>query len=146
MGTQPRIRVGVCVTDGDTILLVEHEKAGRRYWLVPGGGVEIGETLHESAAREMLEETGFSVDVGRLQIVCEAIDPGGRHIVNLVYAAELTGGTLAVGSDGALRDVVWQPRGELSRLTMYPPIAGALLARWDDGFAGPPLELGNVWQ
>ena len=136
----------MCVTDGDSILLVEHEKAGRRYWLVPGGGVEIGETLHESAAREMLEETGFSVDVGPLQIVCEAIDPGGRHIVNLVYAAELTGGTLAVGDDGALRDVVWQPRSELSRLRMYPPIAGALLARWDDGFAGPPLELGNVWQ
>ena len=147
VGPQPRIRVGVCLTDADRILLVEHEKGGRRYWLVPGGGVEMGETLHESAAREMLEETGYRVDIGPLQIVCEAIDPGGRHIVNLVYAGALMGGTLAVGQeDGALRDAVWQPRSALSRLTMYPPIGNALLACWDDGFAGPPRELGNVWR
>ena len=126
--------------------MVEHEKAGRRYWLVPGGGVEVGETLHESAVREMLEETGYNIRVGPLQIVCESIDPGGRHIVNLVYAAELTGGVLTVGEDGALRDAVWQPRHELTRLTMYPPIGDALLACWDEGFAGPPRELGNVWR
>lgn len=147
MGAQPRIRVGVCITDADRILLVEHEKAGRRYWLVPGGGVEMGETLHESAARETLEETGYNVDIGPLQIVCEAIDPGGRHIVNLVFAGQLTGGTLVVGTeDGALRDAVWQPRSALRQLTMYPPIGDALLACWDDGFAGPPRELGNVWR
>ncbi|MBV8526836.1 MAG: NUDIX hydrolase [Candidatus Dormibacteraeota bacterium] len=147
MAAQLRIRVGVCVTNADRILLVEHEKASRRYWLVPGGGVEIGETLRETAARETLEETGYSVDVGPLQIVCEAIDPGGRHIVNLVYAATLTGGELQVGKeDGALRDAVWQPRDELARLTMYPPIGLALLTRWEVGFGGPPLELGNVWR
>jgi ADP-ribose pyrophosphatase YjhB (NUDIX family) len=94
----------------------------------------------------MFEETGYHVDIGPLQIVCEAIDPGGRHIVNLVYAAQLTGGELAVGRDGALRDVVWQPREALTRLTMYPPIGPTLLARWDAGFAGPPRELGNVWR
>lgn len=147
MPAGPRIRVGVCVTDGDHMLLVEHEKAGRRYWLVPGGGVEVGETLHEGAAREVLEETGFAVSIGRLQVVCEAIEPGGRHIVNLVYSGSVTGGSLAVGTeDGALRDALWQPRAAIAALTMYPPIGQALLACWDEGFSGPPRELGNLWR
>lgn len=138
--------MGVCVTDGDRMLLVEHEKADRRYWLVPGGGVEVGETLLAGAAREVLEETGFTVSVGRLQIVCEAIEPGGRHIVNLVYAGRLTGGSLVVGVDRSLRDAAWQPRSAIAGLTMYPPIAGTLLDCWDDGFAGSVRELGNLWR
>ena len=128
------------------MLLVEHEKHGRRYWLVPGGGVELGETLHESAAREVLEETGYQVEIGPLQVLCEAIDPGGRHIVNVVYAGRLVGGSLSVGHDGALRDAVWQPRNVIAGLTMYPPIGAELLACWDEGFSGPPRELGNVWR
>ena len=136
----------MCVTDGDRMLLVEHEKHGRRYWLVPGGGVELGETLHESAAREVLEETGFHVEIGPLQVLCEAIDPGGRHIVNVVYAGRLLGGSLRVGHDAALRDVAWQPREAIAQLTIYPPIGAELLACWDEGFRGRLRELGNVWR
>jgi len=128
------------------MLLVEHEKAGRRYWLVPGGGVEHGETLRASAAREVLEETGYEAEVGPLQILCEAIEPGGRHIVNLVFAGRLLGGTLTVGDDNALRQAAWHPRQDLTTLTMYPPIGEALLACWDAGFTGPPRDLGNIWR
>ena len=142
----PRIRVGVCLADGDRMLLVEHEKNGRRYWLVPGGGLEVGETLRAAAAREMVEETGYTISVGRLLVLCEAIEPAGRHIVNLVYSGERTGGALAVGRDRSLRNAVWQPRSAISGLTMYPPISAELLACWDEDFAGPLRDLGNVWR
>ena len=145
-GPHVRIRVGVCLTDGDAILLVQHEKVGKRYWLVPGGGLEHGETLRECAGREVLEETGFHCEVGALQILCEAIEPGGRHIVNLVFAGRIAGGSLAVGQDNALRDAAWQPRSAVAGLTMYPPIARQLLECWDEGFSGPPRDLGNVWR
>ena len=49
-----RVRVAVCLRDGDRILLAEHVKHGRRHWLLPGGGVEAGETMVGAAAREML--------------------------------------------------------------------------------------------
>jgi ADP-ribose pyrophosphatase YjhB (NUDIX family) len=127
------------------MLLVEHEKDGRRYWLVPGGGVEVGETLHDGAAREVREETGYTVEVGSLQVLCEAIDPGGRHIVNLIYAGRVVGGSLNIGSDRAIRDAVWHPRAAIPGLTMYPPIAAELLACWEAGFTGPLRELGNIW-
>ena len=128
------------------MLLVEHEKGGRRYWLVPGGGLEHGETLHEAAAREVLEETGYQAEVGPLQVLCEAIEPGGRHIVNLVFAGRVTGGALAVGHDNALRDAAWHTRESIAGLTMYPPISGELVECWDEDFSGPPRVLGNRWR
>ena len=60
----PRIRVAGVVTRRGRILLVEHERAGRRYHLLPGGGLEWGETCAAGLAREFLEEVSLRVRVG----------------------------------------------------------------------------------
>jgi ADP-ribose pyrophosphatase YjhB (NUDIX family) len=144
-----RIRVGVLIWRDDEVLLVRHEKGGRSYWLVPGGGVDPGETMAASGARELLEETGYIVEIGRLLLICEAIDPkpDGRHIVNAVYAGSVRGGELAVGvGDKALRDARWQPLQALGELEMYPPIGAELLACCQENGAGPVRVLGNTWR
>ena len=141
----PRIRVAVCLCRGDEILLVEHRKAERRYWLLPGGGVEKGETLVEAARREALEETGFEVSVGGLVLLCESIATGGRHVVNLIFTAALEGGELRLPDDGVISDVRWIGRDQLASLTLHPPIAAALVDCWNDGFSGQVRVLGKVW-
>ena len=145
-----RIRVAVCLVDGDRVLLVEHEKDGRHYWLLPGGGVEAGETLADAAHREVREETGFEIDLGPLLILCEAIEPLGRrrtrHLVNVVYAGRITAGVLRPGHDGRLVDAAWRPVAELLTTPMYPPIGPHVHACWARGLEGPPLVLGNVWR
>jgi ADP-ribose pyrophosphatase YjhB (NUDIX family) len=156
---EPRIRVAVCLTSGDRLLLVAHRKARHRYWLLPGGGVESGETLVAAARRELLEETGVDVEIGRLVIVCEAIEPGGRHLVNLVFAAgggtHPAAGGLEAGPavspphppvrDPAIAEVRWVTRAELLSLELHPPIADAVAAAWTAGFTGDVQVLGNVW-
>jgi ADP-ribose pyrophosphatase YjhB (NUDIX family) len=142
-----RIRVAACLRRGDDILLVQHEKRAAWYWLLPGGGLDYGETLIEATRREAREETGFEIEVGRLIIVCEAIEPGGRHIVNLVFTGEITGGELAVGqNDKSLRDAAWQPRSALTRLPMFPPIGEVIEESWQKDFKGEVKVLGNVWK
>jgi 8-oxo-dGTP diphosphatase len=144
-----RIRAGVLIWRDGQVLLVRHEKGGRSYWLVPGGGVDAGETMVVAAARELVEETGYIVEIGRLLLVCEAIDPkpGGRHIVNAVYSGAIREGTLAVGvDDKSLRDARWQPLEALAELEMYPPIGAELLACCRENGTGAVRVLGNTWR
>lgn len=51
-------------------LMVRHERLGVTSWELPGGHVDPGETLEETAARETAEETGVDVEVGRLLATC----------------------------------------------------------------------------
>jgi 8-oxo-dGTP diphosphatase len=141
-----RVRVAVCILDGDRILLVQHLKNSRRYWLLPGGGVEVGETLAETALRELREETGYDIELGRLLLVCESLEPKGRHLVNLVFAGEIRGGSLRAGLDGRLVDAGWEPLDDLATLEMYPPIGAEVLRCCREGLAGEVRVLGNVWR
>lgn len=133
---------------GEEILLVQHRKAGRQYWLVPGGGVEEGETLVAAACREVHEELGLQVGVDRLVLLCEAIDPRGtRHIVNFFFLGHIQGGTLRrVAGDPVLVDARYWPVGALATLETYPPVGSHLLAAFRQGFHGPVQVLGNTWR
>src|SRR5437588_12444101 len=109
----PVVAVGVLVLDGDRVLLVQRARPplqGR--WTVPGGGVELGETLAEAAARELREETGLVCELGPVVEVFDRIlrVEDGRveyHYVIVDLLGREPRGALQAGSDSA--DARWVP-------------------------------------
>ena len=124
----PRVRVAVVIVEEDRVLLVQHEHSGKRFWILPGGGLEFQETLRECGARELMEETGLEIRVGRFLFVAESIPSVVYpHVVILYYQGERLGGEMKLGDDDCLTDVRWFSREELSGICMYPDVKKQLL-------------------
>jgi ADP-ribose pyrophosphatase YjhB (NUDIX family) len=102
---RPYVGVGaVIVDDGKVVLVKRKYEPLKGQWSLPGGGVELGETLEASVAREMLEETGLVVEVGPVIEVFDRItfDADGRvryHFVLVDYLCRPVGGELRASSD-----------------------------------------------
>lgn len=64
---QPLVGVGAVIIEGDRVLLVKRGHPPLQgQWSIPGGVLEVGETLREAAVREAMEETGLTVETGEL--------------------------------------------------------------------------------
>ncbi|MCI8647447.1 MAG: NUDIX hydrolase [Firmicutes bacterium] len=121
--------VRVILLDNENrLLMVKQSHKERDVWMVPGGGVEEGETSREAGVREMLEETGLKVKMGKLIWHVEEVSAErGQRFVNF-FLAEPEGGTLQLGSDPelgedcqVLRELRFMSREEINQLEgLYP--------------------------
>jgi len=116
---RPIVGVGAVIVNDDRVVLVKraHEPL-KGEWSLPGGSVEVGETLAQAVAREVREETGLVVRVGRLIEVLDRVHRGKDdrveyHFVLLDYKCTVVSGTLAHGSDAS--DACWARRDDLAR-------------------------------
>jgi 8-oxo-dGTP diphosphatase len=100
------------------------------YHLLPGGGVNYRETLDSALVREVTEETGLRVELGRPVIINDTIDPqGSRHVVNITFIATVTGGQITeTPEDPRVESVELFDVAELEHLDLRPPIAEAVVS------------------
>ena len=116
----PVAGVGGVVICGDEVLLVRRAFPPRQgEWSLPGGRLELGESLPDAVRREVREETGIEVAVGPLVAAFDRVhrDEAGRvryHFVIVDYLCRPIGGTLCAGDDAA--DARWVARGAVAAL------------------------------
>jgi len=122
--SRPIVGVGGVVFVGGRVLLIKRRfepLAGR--WSLPGGALEVGETLAEGLAREMKEETGLDVVVGPVVDVFDRItrDAEGRarfHYVLVDFLCSVHAGAPVAGSD--VSEVTLAEPGDLARYDLTP--------------------------
>ena len=151
MNVEPRIRVSALLRWSDRVLLCRHEKPGRgEYWLLPGGGVNSGESLVDALHRELSEEVGIVDELpveGPVAIV-DSISPerasAHKHVVHIIFAGDLSGRSLetVTSQDAAVRGHRLFAAGELDDVMLHPPIQ-RFLSRWQPG--DPAVYLGALW-
>ena len=130
---QPAVGVGAVVILDERVVLIRRGKEPLRgRWVVPGGTVELGETLEEALIREIREETGLDVAPREVLTVFDRIERrDGRvqyHYVIVDYLCDYLGGEPRAGSDA--EEIALVRRGDLAAFDLPPKALEVVL----DGF------------
>ena len=118
-----RLRAGVVLIEDGKVVLIRRENQRGVYFLFPGGGVERGESLHEAAKREALEEMGLEVRIGDL-LLCFPF----RGTVQFFFVAEYLSGVIGTGNgEEFIRQTptnryepVWMPLDQIRDQEIFP--------------------------
>lgn len=142
----------------DGVILLHPPRGGGPAWALPGGGLEPGESLAECAAREVFEETGIRVQVGKIAFIKEwivpkytkALEPGDGHgfgieVYHWAWPVEPVSATVAEYPGD--RPAEWVPLAEVESLPIYPKQIKLLcrrLARGERVPDGAPSVIGQI--
>ena len=126
----------VVFKDGCVLLVRRGQPPAENLWAIPGGNVEIGETLQEAAEREILEETGVQIRASKPIYTFDVIDRdmAGKvrfHYVIVDLAAEYVLGEPSPGDDAL--EARWVSAGEIHNLKVSPATVSLLKNRFGFG-------------
>jgi ADP-ribose pyrophosphatase len=134
---QPRVAVGAIVFKDNKVLLVRRGKPpAEDLWAIPGGRVEIGETLQEATEREILEETGITIRALEPFYTFDVIDQDARgrtrfHYVIVDLTADYIRGEPRAGDDATAAR--WVASDELAALKVSSKTRRLLKEQFDFG-------------
>lgn len=106
----------IIVQDGKILIVRRGSEPGKGKWSVPGGLVELGETVEQAVVREVREECGLDVEVDKLIDIVDSMtfDKNGRlkyHFIILDFFVKIKGGKLRPGDDA--KEALWVPLEEV---------------------------------
>ncbi|MES2797956.1 MAG: NUDIX domain-containing protein [Bacteroidota bacterium] len=141
-----KIRPGAIFRKNDQILLLRYEYNGTSIYNIPGGNHDEGETISEALTREMWEELGVKITIGKLLLVAEASKNNTKQeVLHLIFESYIAENQPVINSNEcSALELVWMSISDLVNIKLYPNIAGELfkVLRNENG----PVYLGKIDQ
>ncbi|MFC1723075.1 NUDIX domain-containing protein [Nanoarchaeota archaeon] len=110
------------IIDNNKILLIHRQKAGREYWVLPGGTIEKGETPEQTVIREVKEETNLDIDISKP--LWEITDEISKNFYfkasSMTNETELGGPEAKINSPENNYELVWVTKREMTKLNILP--------------------------
>ena len=144
---KPTIRVAGLLVHEARILMVEQGRGEETYWLLPGGGVQFGETLSDALRRELQEELGLRVGVQRLVAIVESLSPDpdyAKHVIHLVFEISASPEALPEPQEVKVLNAAYLDELQLQSADVRPPITEFLSACVRE-MPSSPQFLGRRW-
>ena len=144
---KPTIRVAGLLVHEARILMVEQGRGEETYWLLPGGGVQFGETLSDALRRELQEELGLRVGVQRLVAIVESLSPDpdyAKHVIHLVFEISASPEALPEPQEVKVLNAAYLDELQLQSADVRPPITEFLSACVRE-IPSSPQFLGRRW-
>lgn len=130
IAARPQVAVSAGIfRDGKILLTRRNRNPARGIYTFPGGRVEFGESLTEAVAREVMEETGLTIEVVGLAGYREALPlrtGAGRHFIILPFAARWVSGEINLNDE--LDDAKWLTSGQLGNLPVTEGLRDVMLS------------------
>jgi len=128
------VRVAGVLERSKQVLLVEHRKNGRSYWLLPGGRIDVGERAAEALSRELEEELRLQVRVGELLFLVETRTPESERFIQPTFRIETDlVDAIAVGRDPRVVGYRFFDSERLRKAVLYPDIGDELACFLENG-------------
>lgn len=144
---EPRVRVAGVIVKENSILFIKQEKNGKEYWLLPGGGLDYGETFYNCLKREFREELNIEIEPKEMLFLSEGIAPDlSRHIVSVYFAVEWTSGIIKIGEEEVLKEAKFITSDELENYTIYPNIKNELKEYIKNIKEHKIKYISNIWE
>jgi mutator protein MutT len=128
----PRLGVGAVIRNdrGEILMVLRNREPEKDTWSIPGGKIDIYETMEHGVVREIKEEVNLDIAVIGVLCTAETIRPEkAEHWVSVIYEAEIVGGELRnMEEGGAIGAIDWFPLHRLpDKLTSFTTAAVAAL-------------------
>lgn len=144
MTNPPRIAARAIIMHDDRLLLVNAWKGRQHLWCAPGGGVEAHSALPDNVAREVMEETGLTVEVHDPCLINEFHDPQGSfHQIDIYFRCSLIAGQIDADwrdPEGIVSHRRWVTRAAYDTLSIKPDSLAAVAWREPGAPVYDPLE------
>jgi 8-oxo-dGTP pyrophosphatase MutT (NUDIX family) len=143
-----KVRPSIAIIENNHLLLMQYRYGNTDVYNLPGGNVDKGETLAETVVRELMEELGIEVEIGKMILSGDVIMSEGKEdVLHCVFEGKILAGKPVLNpNETSALAVVWMPLVDLHELEMYPNVGVALKQFFIKGFSIDYMgKIGQKW-